>query len=36
MWRDLGEDFDLQVYNELITKIQPNPKYSAYFHMNMV
>jgi len=29
--RDMGSDFDMGVYNELITKVMANPKFAEYF-----
>ena len=29
--REISQDFDLQLYNDLITKILPNPAFREYF-----
>jgi hypothetical protein len=29
--REMSPDFDLEVYNKMITEVQHNPKYSEYF-----
>ena len=29
--REMSPDFDLEVYNKMLTEVQHNPKYSEYF-----
>mmetsp|Transcript_2461 Transcript_2461/g.5670 ORF Transcript_2461/g.5670 Transcript_2461/m.5670 type:complete len:118 (-) Transcript_2461:233-586(-) len=29
--RDMGSDFDMDVYNKMITEVQANPKFAEYF-----
>ena len=29
--RDIGSDFDMDVYNKMITEVQSNPKFAEYF-----
>jgi len=29
--RDVSPDFDMEVYNKMITEVQHNPKFSEYF-----
>eukprot|EP00563_Minutocellus_polymorphus_P017783 CAMPEP_0197725748 /NCGR_PEP_ID=MMETSP1434-20131217/10194_1 /TAXON_ID=265543 /ORGANISM="Minutocellus polymorphus, Strain CCMP3303" /LENGTH=117 /DNA_ID=CAMNT_0043311387 /DNA_START=41 /DNA_END=394 /DNA_ORIENTATION=+ len=29
--RDMSPDFDMEVYNKMITEVQHNPKFSEYF-----
>jgi hypothetical protein len=29
--RDISPDFDMEVYNKMITEVQQNPKFREYF-----